>query len=78
MVAPPLLHANPSDFGVWLESRQDSPLSGVLLLRCKTETRGCSACVEAAHCPGRMSGNVTWSGLRGLQGEPKDLLPSPS
>ena len=48
MVAPPLLHANPSDFGVWLESRQDSPLSGILLLRCRTNTRGCDACVEAA------------------------------
>ena len=32
----------------WLGGRIDSPLSNILLLRCKTETRGCSECTEAA------------------------------
>ena len=47
LVHPHLLRVHPSDFGQWLEARQDSPLSNVLLLRCKTETRGCDGCREA-------------------------------
>ena len=36
------------NFESWLGGRIDSPLSSILLLRCKTETRGCDECAEAA------------------------------